>query len=406
MSDHVKVGARGVQAQRAERASELRVLVILSALMSFASLSTDMYLPAFPAMQHALGGATGDIELTLSSFLAGFAAGQLLWGPVGDRYGRRLPVALGLVLFIGGSIGCALSTTVVQLITWRVVEALGACAGPVLARAMARDLYAGERAAQMLSTLILLMMAAPLLGPILGGQVLAFSSWRGIFWMLAAVGVLALAGLVLLPETLPPAKREHAPLRAVARDYLSLMRRPKLMGFALASAFFYAGMYVFIAASPFVYIDFYGVPASRYGLLFGANVVGMVATNFLNTRLVVRMGSERLFLMGTVVIAITGVALFVNTTTGAFGLFGVVVPMFCFAAMNGLVVANSVAGALSEATNRLGAASSLVGAMQYGSGVASAALVGWLSDGTPRSMGALVCAAGVAALITGRLVKR
>ncbi|WP_044236417.1 multidrug effflux MFS transporter [Chondromyces apiculatus] len=343
---------------------KLRVLIILGALMSFASISTDMYLPAFPTMQRELGGAAGDIELTLSSFLAGFAVGQLLWGPIGDRYGRRLPIAVGLVLFVLGSIGCASSTSVMGVVVWRVVQAVGACSGPVLARAMARVLYAGERAAQMLSTLILIMMAAPLLGPLLGGQLLVVWSWQGIFWVLAVVGILALFGLPMLPETLPPDQRVRAPLGDVLTDYVALVRNPRLMGFALSSAFFYAGMYVFIAGSPFVYIEYFGVPSRDYGLLFGVNIVGMMVTNFLNTRLVMRLGSERLFR------------------------------------------ANAVAGVLAEAPGRAGAASSLVGAMQYGSGVASAALVGWLADGTPRPMSWLMGASGVAALATALLVKR
>jgi DHA1 family bicyclomycin/chloramphenicol resistance-like MFS transporter len=173
----------------------VRVLAVLSALMGFASISTDFYLPALPAIAGALHASAGTVEFTISFYLAGFSLGQLLWGPIGDRYGRRAPVAVGLILFIIGSAGCALAGSGTALIIWRVVQAVGACAGVVLARAMVRDLYEGNRAAQMLSALMTVMAIAPLLGPILGGQILALAGWRAIFWTLTGVGALTLAAL-------------------------------------------------------------------------------------------------------------------------------------------------------------------------------------------------------------------
>jgi MFS transporter, DHA1 family, multidrug resistance protein len=385
---------------------KLRVLIILGALMSFASISTDMYLPAFPTMQRELGGAAGDIELTLSSFLAGSPSASFSGGrsEIGTGDGCRSPSG-------SCSSSSAPSDAPRRRPSWGWLSGASCrpsepARAPVLARAMARDLYAGERAAQMLSMLILIMMAAPLLGPLLGGQLLVVWSWQGIFWVLAVVGILALFGLPMLPETLPPDQRVRAPLSDVLTDYVALVRNPRLMGFALSSAFFYAGMYVFIAGSPFVYIEYFGVPSRYYGLLFGVNIVGMMVTNFLNTRLVMRLGSERVFRVGTHILAVASVALVASTRLGALGPVGVVIPIFVFAAMNGFVVANSVAGVLAEAPGRAGAASSLVGAMQYGSGVASAALVGWLADGTPWPMSWLIGVSGVAALATALLVKR
>lgn len=185
-----------------------RVLAVLSALMGFASISTDLYLPAMPTMAGDLHADAGSIELTVSGFLIGFSLGQLLWGPLGDRYGRRLPVAGGLLLFILGSAGCPMSGTSTEMICWRILQAVGACSGVVLSRAMDRDLYQGSRAAKMLSTLITVMAVAPLLGPIIGGQVLAFAGWRAIFWLLVIVGVATLAALFTIPETLPVDRTE------------------------------------------------------------------------------------------------------------------------------------------------------------------------------------------------------
>lgn len=388
------------------RATELRVLLILSTLMSFASMSTDMYLPALPTIGHALHASASSIDLTFSSFLVGFSVGQLLWGPIADRHGRRVPVAVGVILFVIGSAGCALSISVWQLMGWRVVQAVGACAGPVLARAMVRDLYGREHAARMLSTLILIMGVAPLAGPLVGGQILAHGSWRAIFWTLVAFGLLTLAALRLLPETLKPAQRTTEPLRASLRSYLRLAKNPRILGYALAGGFFYGGAYAFIVATPFVYIEYYGASPQAYGLLFGLNIAGMMAANFVNARLLARVGSERLFRIGTWVIAAAGLALAVDTRLSWGGLVGVVVPVFFYMSMNGFIVANSVAGALSAFPREAGTASSLIGALHYGSGILSAAMVGWFADGTPWTMGWIMGLCGVGSVATALLMQR
>lgn len=388
------------------RGNELRLLLILSALMSFASVSTDMYLPALPTISRALHASEASIGLTFSAFLIGFSLGQLLWGPISDRSGRRLPIALGLVLFIIGSAGCALSTTVTQMMVWRVVQALGACVGPVLSRAMVRDLYGREQSARMLSTLILIMGVAPLAGPLLGGQILAFWSWQGIFWTLVGIGLLTLASLRLLPESLPHAQRTTTPLRHTFADYLELLGDVRLMGYALAGGFFYAGVYAFIVGTPFVYIEYYHVSPQAYGWLFGVNILGMMVANFVNRRLLKRFGSERLFHIGTWILALTGVVLAVDARFGWGGLFGLVLPIFLFVSMNGLIVANSVAGALSAFPHKAGSASSLLGAMHYGSGILTAAMLGWFSDRTPWTMAWIMGLTGLGSLATSLIAAR
>src|SRR3954453_13499024 len=305
-----------------------RVLAILSALMGFASISTDLYLPAMPAMGRALGADAGTVELTVSGYLIGFSLGQLLWGPVGDRYGRRGPIAVGLALFVVGSVGCALSGTAMQMVGWRVMQAVGACAGPVLARAMVRDLYARERSAQVLSTLMLVMGIGPLLAPLLGGQILAVWSWQGIFWILVGCGLLALVGLSTLPETLPRARRNSQPLGEALLGYIALARSPRLLGYACPGAFFYGGLFAHIAGTPFAYIDYHHVPPQAYGLLFGVNVAGMMAANLLNARLVARLGADRLPPLGTGGAAFAGVVLALDARFGWGGLAGLVAPLF------------------------------------------------------------------------------
>jgi DHA1 family bicyclomycin/chloramphenicol resistance-like MFS transporter len=381
-----------------------RTVAILGTLLGFASISTDIYLPALPTIAASLHAKAGAAELTVSGYLAGFSLTQLLWGPIGDRYGRRSPIAIGLVLFVIGSAGCALSGSVGAMIGWRLVQALGACAGVVLARAMVRDLYAGHRAAQVLSTLMTVMAIAPLLGPLLGGQILVLAGWRAIFWTLVGIGLLTLAALFTLPETLPYGRRNTEPLlRAFAR-YGGLLRERRLLGFAGAVGFFYVGTFAYVAASPFAYIVYHHVPARLYGLLFGAGIIGIMAVNLLNGRLVARFGMERLLRAGCLAAALAGLCLAVSAWTDAGGVAGLVLPLFVFVSASGLIVANAIAGALSSRPERAGAVSALVGAIQYGAGMMGAALVGVFADGTPRPMGVVIALAAMLGLLCTRLL--
>jgi len=359
------------------------MLLILSVLMAFASISTDLYLPALPTMAIALRADAGTVELTISGYLIGFSLGQLLWGPVSDRHGRRLPIAIGLVLFIVGSAACAVSTSAPMLVGWRALQAVGACASVVLARAMVRDLYTGHRAAQMMSTLMTVMAIAPLLGPSVGGLILHVASWRAIFWALVGVGLATLAALHVLPETLPPERRNRQPLRRAVAGYADLLGHRRVLGYAGAGGFFYGGIYAYIAGTPAAYITYYHVSPQFYGVLFGAGVVGIMLTNQINSRLVMRLGSDRLMRAGTVGAAIAGILLALDAGTGWGGLTGLVIPLFLFVSATGFIVANSIAGALGSFPERAGSMSALIGAIQYGTGITGSALVG-LSPMAPR----------------------
>ena len=376
----------------------LLVLGTLSLLMGFASISTDLYLPAMPAMAVALRAGTGTVEYTISGYLIGFSLGQLVWGPVGDRYGRRLPVAIGLVLFVIGSAGCAMSTSVAALIAWRVIQAIGACASVVLARAMVRDLYQGDRAAQMMSTLMTVMAIAPLVGPLVGGQIMVLGSWRAIFWALVAIGLATLGALLTLPETLPADRRNTEPLATAFAQYTLLLGDRRLLGYAGAGGFLYAGVYAYVAGTPFAYISYYHVPPRWYGLLFALGLVGVMTANMVNARTVRRHGSDRLLRRGCRIAALTGIVLAIDARTGLgglAGLAGLVVPLVLFIASTGLIAANSIAGALALFPDRSGAVSALIGAFQYGSGVAGSALVGAFADGTPWPIGWVIALCGL-----------
>ncbi|MDQ2230489.1 multidrug effflux MFS transporter [Citrobacter portucalensis] len=361
----------------------LTFILILSGLMAFTSLSTDIYLPAMPTMAEDLHG---NVELTITGFLIGFTIAQLIWGPISDHMGRHKPLFIGMVLFIIGSAGCALSTSITQIVFWRVFQALGACTGPMLARAMIRDLFARTRAAQMLSTLVLVMAIAPIAGPLIGGQIIRLSTWHSIFWLLVVIGALMFISLNWLPETLPEDKRVKASLAGAFRNYRSLLTNGRFMRYTLSLTFYYVGAYAFITGSPFVYISYYHVDPQHYGWLFALNIIGVMAMSVVNRRLVQRHALEQLLKYATLLAALAAVVLALLVKLESGGVVAIIITVFLFFSMNGIIAATSTAAALDAVPNIAGSASALIGALQYGSGIISSLLLAAFSDGTPWTM--------------------
>lgn len=311
---------------------------------------------------------------------------QLIWGPIGDRLGRRTPLFIGMVLFIIGSVGCALSVSIDQIIFWRVFQALGACTGPMLARAMVRDLFARTRAAQMLSTLTIVMAIAPIIGPLLGGQLISVTSWHAIFWLLAGIGLLMLLALRWLPETLPPERRQQgSPLKAF-HHYGQLLRNRIFIRYTLSLTCYYVAAYAFITGSPDVYIRYFGVEPQHYGWLFAVNILGLMTMSLVNRRLVQRYALGDLLKVALVVASLAMVAMAFSVKLHHGGLVGIALCVFLFFSMNGVIAATSTAAALDEAGEFAGSASAFIGALQYGSGIVSSLLLAGLHDGTPWTM--------------------
>jgi len=392
--------------QPVEKPAGWKVLGVLTSLMGFASISTDFYLPAMPEIGRSLNASSGSIELTISGFLIGFSLGQLLWGPIGDRYGRKISVALGLVLFILGSAGCAFAGDVTTMIACRILQALGACSAVVLGRAMVRDLYRGAKAAQMLSTLMTVMAVAPLIAPLVGGQILVLAGWQAIFLTLVVIGVVVLLALTTMPETLPVSRRNRESLSKAIGQYGRLVRDPKVRTYILTGGFFYLGTYAFIAGSPFAYITYFGVPSSLYGLLFGSGILAIMIFNVINSRLVVRLGVDRMMRWGTYIAAASSLILLLDTVTGFGGLWGVAVPLFFFCAGAGLITANSIGGAMADYPERAGSVSALAGAVHYGLGILGSGLVGFLADGTIVPLGIVVAVGGVGSMLCALAVPK
>ncbi|WP_153753130.1 MULTISPECIES: multidrug effflux MFS transporter [unclassified Citrobacter] len=381
----------------------LTFILILSGLMAFTSLSTDIYLPAMPTMAEDLHG---NVELTITGFLIGFTIAQLIWGPISDHMGRRKPLFIGMVLFIIGSAGCALSTSITQIVFWRVFQALGACTGPMLARAMIRDLFARTRAAQMLSTLVLVMAIAPIAGPLIGGQIIRLSTWHSIFWLLVVIGALMFISLNWLPETLPEDKRVKASLAGAFRNYRSLLTNGRFMRYTLSLTFYYVGAYAFITGSPFVYISYYHVDPQHYGWLFALNIIGVMAMSVVNRRLVQRHALEQLLKYATMLAALAAVALALLVKLESDGIVAIIVSIFLLFSMNGIIAATSTAAALDAVPNIAGSASALIGALQYGSGIISSLLLAAFSDGTPWTMAWIIALFTLLSAVLAFRVKR
>lgn len=382
------------------KASTTRAMALaLSPLMAFPPFAVDMYLPALPTIAAELEASQATMQLSLSCFMAAFGFGQLAWGPLGDRLGRRGPIGLGVILYFVASIGCAMAGDGYTLAAWRVLQGLGASAAPVLARAIVQDRYAPDQAARMLSLMMLIMGIAPMVAPLIGGEILLHLGWRAIFWFMIGFGGLSLVGLYLIPETLPPERRVRPSMWQVIRAYGCFLANRRYRSAVLAGGFFLSVMIAYISGTPFVYLEFFGISERQYGLLFAVIVVGMMVGSIANRVLVSRLGLERTFRLGAFASAGCALLLAVTGLTGFLGVAGIVTPVFMFLTMSGAVYNNAMALAMSTFPGRAGAASALAGCVQFLIGGLAGLLVGVLADGTPVPMIGVIVAGGMLAAL-------
>jgi DHA1 family bicyclomycin/chloramphenicol resistance-like MFS transporter len=376
----------------------LRTLV-LGALSAFAPMSVDLYLPAFPALEEALHADAAAIQWTLAAFFVGFAAGQLLYGPVTDRFGRKPPLYIGIGVYIAASIGCAFAPSAGALVALRLVQALGACAAAVTSRAMVRDLFEPREAARVFSTLMLVMGVAPILAPLLGGYILLWGGWQAIFLVLAAFGLACLvAAAVALPETHAGNPDHSLRLAPVMREYGRILATPAFHRHVAASSVSIGGMFAYITASPFVFIQFYGVSAQAYGWIFGVNALGLIAASQLNRALLQRHSPRRILVWTMTAQALAGIAVLVAAWTGAGGFWGLAVPLFLYIACLGMILPNTSAAALAPFASRAGSASALLGSIQFGLAGVVSAIVGAVHARSAVPMAACIAICGVLAL--------
>ena len=378
--------------------------ILLGFLTAVGPLSTDMYLPAFPEIEASLGGRHGSAQLTLATWFAGLAIGQLTQGTLADRYGRRGPLIAGTALYALANAGCALSPDLVTLSVMRFVAAFGGSASMVIPRAVVRDLADGHAAAKLMSKLMLVMGVAPILAPTLGGLVLAVAPWHVIFWITAAYGAIC-AALVwrLLPDTLAIERRTRLGVGNLMARFAAVLRDRGFLAYALMGGFGMFGMFAYIGGSPPVLIQRFGLTPPHYGMVFGLSAAMFILASQINPRILARLGAARVVRVATSVALLAGLALLACAVLERGGVYGVVIPVMITMGCMGFVMPNSAVGALSRHAAQAGSASALMGTLQFCLAALSGVLVGVLSDGTARPMGVLMVLGALGAVAADRL---
>jgi len=386
------------------------MVLILGALSAFGPLAIDFYLPAFPAMAQAFATDEQHVQTTLAAYFLGLSIGQLAYGPVADRFGRRKPLLFGVTLFTLASLACAYAPNLDTLIVARFVQALGGCAGMVLSRAIVSDKCDAVGSAKVFSQLMLVMGLAPILAPMLGGVLVNLAGWQSIFLALSLFSAAALLAVSLgLPESLP-AHIPRQPLSGALRQYVRLLSDRVFLGHAVTGGIAIAGMFAYIAGSPFIFIKLYGVPAEHFGWLFGTNAAGFILVAQVNARLLSKRGPAWLLVRAVGVYLAAGLVLLAVAASRPEHLWMLLLPLFVCISSLGCIIPNASACAMNGQGARAGSASALMGCVQFSVAAGAAALVGLLHDGSavPMSLVISLCGALVVsvALLTRRLQAR
>lgn len=376
----------------------LWLALILGSLSALGALSIDMYLPAMPGMSRQLHASGPVIQLTLTVFVIGLAAGQVLAGPLSDTWGRRRPLLAGMALYVAGSAWCALAPDASQLIAARVVQSLGAAAAAVLARAIVRDLFEGTAMTRFFSTLMLVNGAAPVVAPVIGGQLLTVATWRAVFIVLAGAGaVLLLAVVIALPESLPVSRRQPARLHHTVRSLAGLALDWGYLRYVLAAALMFAAVFAYISGSSFVLQQAYGLSAQQFSLIFAANGLGLVLLGQLSGFLAGRVGTDTLLRVSLSVASLSGLGALVCAALGL-PLLLLLACLFVVTSMLGVVLPSATSLAMAGHSSAAGAASSLQGLLQFLVGGLAASAMGLAGQGTAVPMGATMFLCATAAL--------
>ncbi len=385
----------------------LKTTAIIAGLVALGPLSTDMYLPAFPQLMRDFGAGMDQVQQTLSVFLVGFALAQLIYGPLSDRYGRKPVLLGGLLLFLVSSIGAAAADSIATLTLLRLLQALGGSAGPVLGRAMIRDIHGPTESARLLSYIGTAMALAPAVAPILGGYMTTWLGWASIFLFLSAYAAL---GIVLLgmrvPETVLIEGRRVASLRRLLGNYGRLLRHPRWPWYTLACSFVFAGLFSFLSGSPFVIIDFFGYREETYGLFFTLIVFGYMAGTLIAGRLVRHLGIDRLLGAGALLAATGGGTMALLALQQVHSVWAVILPHVVYMVGCGIVMPQAMAGALAPFPEIAGTSSALLGFIQMTLAAAIGVAVGQFHDGTPLSMALSIGMTGALTLASFLLLRR
>ena len=382
------------------RGRRATIIATLGALWTIGPFSIDLYLPALPTLGDDLGASQQQVALTVTAFFLGLAVGQIQAGALSDTHGRRRPLLAGLLLYALATLACALAPTIQVLVVARFLQGLGGAAGMAISNAAVTDYVRGREAAKLMSRLAMIGGVAPVIAPLVGGQLLRVTSWRGLFIVLTAIGLaLFLSVLTGLPESLPRERRSSAGPGALVKSLLTISRDVRFMGFALTSALSFAGFFAYLAGSSFVYQDVYGVTPVAFSLLFAVNAVGMLGASDLNHRLLARFTPAQMLAAALVVNAGAGAAVLSVLLVGGLPLWALAAPLFVLVASVGLIIPNSTALALSLHPDTAGVASAYFGTLRLGLGALATPLVGLGGGLNGVSMGLVIFGAGALALV-------
>jgi DHA1 family bicyclomycin/chloramphenicol resistance-like MFS transporter len=382
----------------------LSVGALLTALVALGQISTSIYIPSMPSLVGALAASPPAVNLTFSLFLLGFALSQIIFGPLSDRYGRRPVLFAGIGLYLLATVLCALATTIEALIVGRFLQGMAAASGPVLGRAMVRDIYGPEETARAMAYIGAALAISPALAPIFGGYLQVCCGWRAAFVVLGAVGVLILVlAFRVLGETNTAPDPRALEVRAIARAFGTLLRDRRYCGYTLAVSFVFAGLMVYTGIGPFVFIDFLGLSPEHYGMLALVTVTGFLIGSLIAGRMTARFGLDRLLVAGAVICLVGGGGMAALAVVGSRDVFAgvlvLVLPMTVFTLGMGLVLANGMAGAMAPFPRIAGAASALMGFVQMVVAGAVVVLVGLLPQTSARPMAFGIAATGLCTLL-------
>ena len=369
------------------------MIVILGMLSAIGPFSIDMYLPGFPAIAADLQTTVARVALSLSSFFIGISAGQLLYGPLLDRYGRKSPLYIGLSVYLLASIGCALCTSVNALIGLRLVQALGGCAGMVASRAMVRDIFPVEENAKIFSMLMLVIGVSPIIAPTLGGYLTAAFGWHSIFIILTVMSALLLAAVhFALPESRKPDLTVSLLPAPIIKGFMGVFKEPQFYTYAFTGAISAAGLYAYIAGSPHVFMELYKVTERQYGWIFAGIALGLITCSQLNSVLLRRFKSEQIIPVALGCQTIAGLFLVLGTAFHFLGLYSTIFFILIFLSCQGFVFPNSSALSMAPFSRNAGTASALMGGIQLAVGALTSGLVSILTNRTALPMSAVMAA--------------
>ena len=375
-------------------------ILVLSGLAALAPFSIDMYLPAFPVMAEDLGVDIPVIGFSLTAYFIGISLGQLVYGPVTDRFGRKAPLLVGLCIYTLAAVGCSLSRSADWLIVMRVFSALGGCVGMVVTRAVVRDLFPVNETAQVFSTMMLVMGIAPVIAPTVGSFIFMHFGWRAVFYFLAVWSLVMIGSVVFfLKESKPADAGISLRPSAIAGEYLGVVSVPQFLAYALAGGLFAAGMFAYIGGSPFVFMKYFGLTESQYGWAFGINAGGLVIGSQLNRWLLTRYDSPAITLDAGM--SYLGLVVFMaGTYASGFAVCETVLPsVFAYMLLLGIMSPNVSALALAPFTKFAGSASAMTGAFQMAIGALVSGAVGFFHDGTPLPMTGAMCFCAAAGFV-------